>query len=122
MFGLHGGQSLWAIRKERKKIIFDNVSFSAKRTFLAFIQPFFFWDGNVKKVGRTFVRLMLYKYYGYAFYAFLLCELGLGQLLFLFFWPFGLLYIHHVYFNDFFALCLLKKVIYMYLQEISETP
>ena len=57
---------LWAIWKERNKIIFEDATFSLLRLKLSIIQSLFTCARFIPKADINFVRLVLYRLYGYA--------------------------------------------------------
>lgn len=67
--------------------------------------------GNIKKVDRTIMRLMLYRFYGYTFQAsFYFSGLRLGCLFsFFFFAPLGFSYTSSILFDELFCPLPLKK-------------
>ena len=56
----------WAIWKERNRIIFENATFSTFRLKFSFIRSLFARAGCIPNTDISFVRLMLYRFYGCA--------------------------------------------------------
>ena len=56
----------WAIWKERNRIIFDDATFSFRRVKFSVICSLFTRVGLIPKADMSFVRLLLYRFYGYA--------------------------------------------------------
>ena len=56
----------WAIWKERNRVIFEDATFSTLRLKLSIIFSLFTWVGCIPNVDISFVRLLLYRSYGYA--------------------------------------------------------
>ena len=56
----------WAIWKERNRDIFEDDTFSTLRLKLSVIRSFFTWAGCIPKADISFVRLLLYRFNGYA--------------------------------------------------------
>ena len=56
----------WAIWKERNIIIFEDVIFPQLRLKLSVIRLLFTWGGFIPKVDIEFVRLLYFRFYGYA--------------------------------------------------------
>ena len=56
----------WAIWKGRNKIIFEDANFSPLRLKLSVIRSLFLWARFIPNVDFDFVRLLLYRFYGYA--------------------------------------------------------
>ena len=57
----------WAIWKENNKIIFEDVTFSPLRLKLSVIQSLLMRVGFIPKTDIDFDKLLLYKFYGYAY-------------------------------------------------------
>ena len=55
---------LWAIWKERNKIIFEDATFSLLRLKFSVIRSLFMCVGFIPKADINFVRLLLYRFYG----------------------------------------------------------
>ena len=55
-----------AIWKERNIIILEDVTFSSQRLKLFVIRSLFTRAGLIRKADISFVRLLLYRFYGYA--------------------------------------------------------
>ena len=49
-----------------KRIIFEDTTFSPLRLKLSVIWSLFTWAGFIPKVDIGFVRMLLYRFYGYA--------------------------------------------------------
>ena len=56
----------WAIWKKRNIIIFQDAIFSPLRLKLLVIRSLFTWGGFIPKVDIEFVRLLYFRFYGYA--------------------------------------------------------
>ena len=48
------------------RIIFEDATFSSLRLKLSVIRSVFTWAGFIPKEDISFVRLVLYRFYGYA--------------------------------------------------------
>ena len=57
---------LWAFWKEWNKIIFEDASFSTLRLKLVVILSFFTWVGCIPNADISLIRIILYRFYGYA--------------------------------------------------------
>ena len=56
----------WAIRKERNRIIFEDAIFSTLRLKLFVIHSLYTWAGCISNADISFVRMLLFRFYGYA--------------------------------------------------------
>ena len=56
----------WAIWKERNKIIFEDVTFYLLKLKLSVIRSLFTWAGFIPNADIDFIRLLVYRFYGYA--------------------------------------------------------
>ena len=56
----------WAIWKERNRIIFEDATFSTLRLKISFIRSLYTLAGFIPNADISFLRILLFRYYGYA--------------------------------------------------------
>ena len=57
---------LWAIWKERNRVVFEGGAFSTLRLKHSIIRSLFTWAGCIPNADVSFVGLLLFNFYGYA--------------------------------------------------------